>query len=706
MIAGVAFTCRIAMQINVSYDSSVASAPAAFKTDVAYVVKLLDATFSNNVTLNIHIGWGEVGGQALDPSDLGESEEAGAPAYSYTDIVNALDAQALLPGASPDLQAAVQTFAGLADPTNGGTFDIGTAEAKALGLMPGNASGFDGWVGFDSNVSDWSFSPTATPASDKYYLVGTIEHEITEVMGRDSFLGVEGEHYSHGWGVPDLFRFSAPGVRELAPGPGHTTGYFSIDNGNTVLGTWNNHVARGDLADWDQGFGSGGGPGPFGNDAFNNFSNPGVLNQITNTDLTLMHVLGWEAAQPLNVVINGEMYFVDSGQQSANDLMILPGGSVEVASGGTLNGTVTFEGAGGSFEIDGPTAPTNVISGFAAGDTLDFYGAAIGADPTVKLLPGNVLQIVENHQTYDLQFDPNDNFTGQNFHVTDDGYGGTLIFIDPALAPVTTPGPSQASVAVSGPDITDGSGDLNAGHVVTLTLNMNEDINVDTTGGTPTLSLNDGGVATYSGGGGTKALTFAYTVANGDNTPDLTVTAVNLNGATAQDANGHDAVFAGAIGNPGGTLQIDTTPPQLVDVSVPPSSFGAVAEFDFNKPVQATGGATVTIREFVSGVYDAAATDALHDPTKVVFDFATVGRAYAAQMLVDSGSSLQGVTDLAGNPATIGNAAAGTGAFPSSDAFNAFDGSAANEAHASQAGDVFSNAATAASHAFDFHLLT
>jgi hypothetical protein len=706
MIAGVAFTCWIAMQINVSYDSSVASAPAAFKTDVAYVVKLLDAAFSNNVTLNIHIGWGEVGGQALNSSDLGESEEAGAPAYSYADIVSALDAQALLPGASADLQAAVQTFAGLSDPTNGGTFDIGTAEAKALGLMPGNASGFDGWVGFDSNVGDWSFSPTATPASGKYYLIGTIEHEITEVMGRNSFLGVNGEHHSNGWGVPDLFRFLGPGVRELAPGPGHTTGYFSIDNGNTVLGTWNNHVARGDLGDWDQGFGSGGGPGPFGNDAFNDFSNPGVLNQITNTDLTLMHVLGWEAAQPLNVVIKGEMYFVDAGQQSANDLMILPGGSVEVAAGGTLNGTITFEGAGGSFEIDGATAPTNVISGFVAGDTLDFYGAPIGAQPTIKLLPGNVLQIVENRHTYDFQFDPNDNFAGQNFHVTDDGYGGTLIFIDPGVAPVTTPGPSQSSVAVSGPDITDGSGDLNAGHVVTLALNMNEDINIDTTGGTPTLSLNDGGVAAYSGGGGTTALTFTYTVANGENTPDLTVTAVNLNGATAQDANGHDAVFTGAIGNPSGTLQIDTTPPQLVDVSVPLFSSGAAAEFDFNKPVQATGGAMVTIGGSVSGVYDAAATAALHDPTKVVFDFSFVGHAYVTQMLADSSVGLQGVTDLAGNPATIGSAAAGTNAFSSSDAFNAFDGFAAHEANPSQAGDVFSNAAAALAHAFDFHLLT
>ena len=32
-------------------------------------------------------------------------------------------------------------------------------------------------------------------------------------------------------------------------------------------------------------------------------------------------------------------------------------------------------------------------------------------------------------------------------------------------------------------------------------------------GGTPTLTLNDGGTATYTGGSGTNALTFSYTVA-------------------------------------------------------------------------------------------------------------------------------------------------------------------------------------------------
>ena len=37
-------------------------------------------------------------------------------------------------------------------------------------------------------------------------------------------------------------------------------------------------------------------------------------------------------------------------------------------------------------------------------------------------------------------------------------------------------------------------------------------------GGTPTLTLNDGGTATYASGSGTNALTFSYTVARGQNT--------------------------------------------------------------------------------------------------------------------------------------------------------------------------------------------
>ena len=62
------------------------------------------------------------------------------------------------------------------------------------------------------------------------------------------------------------------------------------------------------------------------------------------------------------------------------------------------------------------------------------------------------------------------------------------------------------------------SGDLNAGNTVTLTLEMSEAMTVNASGGSPTLTLNDGGTATYRGGSGSNALIFTYTVAAGQNT--------------------------------------------------------------------------------------------------------------------------------------------------------------------------------------------
>ena len=83
-------------------------------------------------------------------------------------------------------------------------------------------------------------------------------------------------------------------------------------------------------------------------------------------------------------------------------------------------------------------------------------------------------------------------------------------------------------------------------------------------GGTPTLTLNDGGTATYSGGSGTSALTFSYTVGAGQNTSDLAVTAVNANAATITDGAGNAANLSGAVTSPTGTLQVDTIAPTVV----------------------------------------------------------------------------------------------------------------------------------------------
>src|SRR6202035_1548711 len=86
---------------------------------------------------------------------------------------------------------------------------------------------------------------------------------------------------------------------------------------------------------------------------------------------------------------------------------------------------------------------------------------------------------------------------------------------------IDTIAPAVTSIVASGGGITGGSGDLNAGKTVTLTVSFGEPVTVNATGGTPFLRLNDGGTAGYVSGSGTSTLTFTYTVATGQNTADL-----------------------------------------------------------------------------------------------------------------------------------------------------------------------------------------
>ena len=113
------------------------------------------------------------------------------------------------------------------------------------------------------------------------------------------------------------------------------------------------------------------------------------------------------------------------------------------------------------------------------------------------------------------------------------------------------------------------SGTENPGDLITLTLNLSESVTVM---GTPTLTLNDGGIATYTSGSGTNALTFSYTIGATDTTvPALAITQVNLPaGATVMDAAGNAANLSGALTSfPG--LAIDP-PLVLISISESPST--------------------------------------------------------------------------------------------------------------------------------------
>ena len=104
-----------------------------------------------------------------------------------------------------------------------------------------------------------------------------------------SFDGTNAINNAPSYTLMDLFRYSAANVRQTTDG---NPAYFSTDNGNHVYYYWNNPaLAKGDLGDWAPS-----GPNgfqPTGNDAFLNDSNPGVVNAVSQNDLDLMNVLGW-----------------------------------------------------------------------------------------------------------------------------------------------------------------------------------------------------------------------------------------------------------------------------------------------------------------------------------------------------------------------------------------------------------------------------
>ena len=63
------------MNLNISYGST-SGAPAAFFSAANYAVGRLDSTFTNNVTVNIEIGYGIFPSDGSTVPPLGESQQA------------------------------------------------------------------------------------------------------------------------------------------------------------------------------------------------------------------------------------------------------------------------------------------------------------------------------------------------------------------------------------------------------------------------------------------------------------------------------------------------------------------------------------------------------------------------------------------------------------------------------------------------------
>jgi hypothetical protein len=235
--------------INPFFETSITSDPsaAAIEATINSAVAFYESTISTNISVGIAFG--------SITSGLGESISYIATNVPYNTFITALHAASS--GDATDTTALAANPISSTNPVNGGSIiAMKAANYAAIGfaLPPladpcpggtGGGSGFDGCILVNTSITN--------PPSSPYSLLGTVEHEIDEVLGLGSGLR------SGTVGTPapeDLFRYTAGGSRSYGLNSqatvscaGASAAYFSL-NGSTDLAQFNNCNNGGDYGDW------------------------------------------------------------------------------------------------------------------------------------------------------------------------------------------------------------------------------------------------------------------------------------------------------------------------------------------------------------------------------------------------------------------------------------------------------------------------
>jgi hypothetical protein len=260
------------VNIHVTYDSSVGSAPAGFTSVVQQVADFFAGSFQDStpITINIAVGYGEVDGMRLGLGALGESV-TNLQQVSYSQLTSAYSATGLSLGSS----------------VPSGNLYVSYAEAKALNIGITSPQAVDGYVGFSSQSGIFDYNNADGVSSNQYDFYGAVAHEFSEVMGRILLVGGSINN-APSYMAYDFFHFSSPGVQDFS-GNG---GYFSNDKGTTNLANFNNPSNGGDAGDWANTGTSNSGGSVY--DAFNAFDTAGHVAPVSNTDLLGLQALGYQ----------------------------------------------------------------------------------------------------------------------------------------------------------------------------------------------------------------------------------------------------------------------------------------------------------------------------------------------------------------------------------------------------------------------------
>lgn len=252
---------------------------------------------------------------------------------------------------------------------------------------------------------------------------------------------------------------------------------------------------------------------------------------------------------------------------AANETINLQAGSTLTVTSDNLGnislpGTINFDGIATAI-IDLPygAGPSANITGFLPNDGLFLAGVSFDSS--------NPPHVTGDDIDYSIFRGPNLNIQVGNAQGGNFAFSNTSNGLEIALEPAIT-------ALVAHPDK---AGVLEVGSVVTFDLTPQVALTADTTGGLPTLSLNNGGTATYDQVASTSTnLVFRTTVAAGQNATDLKVTGLALGGGSLVDAIGtivDGSTVAPLAGSDTGLI-IDTTVAPPVTPTPPTTVTGGV----------------------------------------------------------------------------------------------------------------------------------
>jgi uncharacterized repeat protein (TIGR03803 family) len=303
--------------------------------------------------------------------------------------------------------------------------------------------------------------------------------------------------------------------------------------------------------------------------------------------------------------------------------------------GGAVNYGTVFEITGSGFVVARPTltitgiSPDNGASasdGLTSASTVTVSGRidVTDAPRTISVFDGATLvgtTTASSDGFWSLSGVPlTQGANGLTAQATNSqGTGTSAVFT--ATLDTTAPTVSVAASPISGTE--------HLGQTVTLVLSFSKAVRVS--GGTPSLALNDGGTAIYDAAataalGDPTKLSFTYTIGASD-TPvaALAVVGPNSNGATITDLAGNAPDYSGlSAGLPGLSVQPTAVTAVLASPTSGVEQIGQTITLTlvFNQGVTVSGGTpTFMLNNGGTAIYDAAATAALGDPTKMVFSY-------------------------------------------------------------------------------------